>query len=134
MLEEAEVLFANDAFYNAFTSRDLPALEALWSSAAQLVCIHPGWPPLYGRKTIMDSWEGIFSSPHSPTITCDDAKANFLADNICYVTCFELMESGATVATNIFLKEDISWKMIHHHASPTSASPSNKNKKGTTLQ
>ena len=46
MRDEAEVLFANDAFYNAFISRDIVALETVWATNAQVVCIHPGWPPL----------------------------------------------------------------------------------------
>ena len=134
MRDEAEVLFANDAFYNAFIARDIVALEILWASNAQVVCIHPGWPPLYGREAVMRSWTDILSSPNSPKIVCKDAKTHFLTDNICYVTCFELIGGGATVATNMFLKEGDSWKMIHHHASPTSALPSEKDDEDPVLQ
>ena len=56
MRDEAEVLFANDAFYNAFISRDIVALETLWASNAQVVCIHPGWPPLYGQEGGHPGW------------------------------------------------------------------------------
>ena len=83
MRDEAEVLFANDAFYNAFISQDIVALEALWASNSPVVCIHPGWPPLYGREAVMRSWTDILSSPNSPKIVCKDAKTHFLTDNIC---------------------------------------------------
>jgi hypothetical protein len=82
----------------------------------------------------MRSWTDIFSSPNSPKIVCKDAKTHFLADNICYVTCFEMIGGGATVATNMFLKEGDSWKMVHHHASPTSALPSEKDDEEPVLQ
>ena len=37
MRDEAEVLFANDAFYNAFISRDIVALETVWATKSQVV-------------------------------------------------------------------------------------------------
>ena len=52
MRDEAEVLFANDAFYNAFISRDIVALETVWATNAQVVCIHPGWPLLQHYKAM----------------------------------------------------------------------------------
>ena len=42
MSETAAVLFANDAFYLAFATRDLSAMEALWAKACPVACIHLG--------------------------------------------------------------------------------------------
>jgi hypothetical protein len=134
MSEEAAVLFANDAFYNAFTTRDLSALEAIWSSTLPIVCIHPGWGPAYGQKSVMQSWSRILSSPNSPSISCANARTHFLTDNICYVTCFEVMCNGATIATNIFAKENRNWKIVHHHASPTTEAPIIKKELHSILQ
>jgi ketosteroid isomerase-like protein len=45
-----------------------------------------------------------------------------------------MIGGGATVATNMFLKEGDSWKMVHHHASPTSALPSENDDEEPVLQ
>jgi hypothetical protein len=124
MSEEAAVLFANDTFYNAFTTRDLKALEELWSREVSLVCVHPGWPPLLGRDAVMESWATILSGSSLPDIVCRQAKAHFLSNNICFVTCYELIGNGALVATNIFVKESIGWRLVHHQASPAAGPPS----------
>ncbi|MBM86112.1 MAG: DUF4440 domain-containing protein [Rhodospirillaceae bacterium] len=124
MSEEVAVLFANEAFYNAFATRDLEALDEIWSREMPAVCVHPGWGPLYGRNAVMQSWAGILSAPSAPSISCHDAKAHFLSDDICYVTCYELIAEDALVATNVYVKEATGWRMIHHHASPAAVPPS----------
>jgi hypothetical protein len=134
MSEEAAVLFANDAFYNAFTTRDLKALEALWSREAPVVCIHPGWAPLEGYQAVMESWANILSGPGSPRISCQGAKARFLSDDICFVTCYELIGDGALVATNMFVKEATGWLMVHHQASPAARPPAPETGRGRRLQ
>ena len=123
MSEEAAVLFANDAFYNAFTTRDLEALEALWSRDAPVVCVHPGWAPLFGYQDVMQSWANILSAPTSPEIACRDPKTHFLSEETCMVTCYEILGGGALVATNIFVKEGTDWRMVHHQASPANVPP-----------
>lgn len=123
MSEEAAVLFANDAFYNAFATRDLSALDALWSREVPVVCVHPGWAPLFGREAVMQSWTGILSGPTSPDISCRGAKTHFLSGDICFVTCYELLQEGTLVATNIFVKEATGWRLVHHHASPSASPP-----------
>ncbi len=134
MSEEAAVLFANDAFYNAFTTRDLDALKALWSRDAPVVCIHPGWAPLSGHEAVMESWANILSGPGSPNIACQGAKARFLSDDVCFVTCYELIGQGALVATNIFVKEAEGWRMVHHQASPAARPPAAEESSGRRLQ
>ena len=43
MSDESDVLAANDAFYAAFASGDLDALEEVWARQATVACCHPGW-------------------------------------------------------------------------------------------
>lgn len=134
MSEEAAVLFANDAFYNAFTTRDLDALKALWSRDAPVVCIHPGWAPLSGYEEVMESWANILSGPGSPNIACQGGKAHFLSDDVCFVTCYELIGQGALVATNMFVKEAEGWRMVHHQASPAARAPAPEESSERRLQ
>src|SRR5690242_2652824 len=72
MSEREAILFANTAFYAAFSTRDYAAMEALWAHE-DVGCIHPGWPPLKGRKAVMASWKNILGNEASPHATARDA-------------------------------------------------------------
>jgi ketosteroid isomerase-like protein len=119
MSDDAEVLFANASFYEAFKVESLAAMDALWARRAPVACIHPGWPALVGRARVMASWKAIFESG-APAIRCASAEAHVLGD-AAFVTCTELLEDGQLVATNLFAREDGRWRMVHHHAGPVSA-------------
>ena len=63
---EQQVLFSNEAFYLAFSQKDVDAMDAIWSRSAPLVCVHPGWRRLTERDEIMDSWRRILQNPNQP--------------------------------------------------------------------
>jgi len=113
----AEVLLANDAFYSAFAGRDVDAMDAVWARRASVACVHPGWPPLTGRDAVMASWRGILRGPGAPNIACTEAECHVLAESA-FVVCIERLEGAALVATNVFVREDGAWRLVHHHAGP----------------
>jgi ketosteroid isomerase-like protein len=122
------VTFANEAFYAAFASRDLAAMNDAWSRRADVTCLHPGWPPIVGRGEVMKSWRSILLGPSPPVITCH-RPATYLFGDVAYVICFEQLGETVLVATNIFVREDATWRLVHHQAGPTTvpsldASPS----------
>src|SRR5262245_25344877 len=87
--EEAAVLAANAAFYDAFARRDAAAMDALWAREVEVACIHPGWEALRGRAQVLASWRAILSgSP--PPIRCAEATAHLLG-GAAFVICAELM-------------------------------------------
>ncbi|MEQ9520431.1 MAG: nuclear transport factor 2 family protein [Parvibaculum sp.] len=116
------LLFANDAFYQAIVSRDMDALEGLWSVNAPASCVHPGWPPLHGRMEVMESWQRIMAGPAPPQIICHQAGANLIGD-IGLVTCYEQIGREWLVATNLFNREGTGWVIFHHQSGPTVAPP-----------
>lgn len=117
MSDFAPILFANDAFYVAFAGRDLDAMDEVWSRRASVTCIHPGASPLQGRERVIQSWQAILSNPASPDIICHSPIAQLLGD-VAYVLCWEQIQQAFLVATNIFVREDGRWRMVHHQASP----------------
>ena len=119
MTDAVVILYANKAFFVAFSTASFDLMKKVWSSSEEIVCIHPGWAPLYGQEAVMQSWSNILMGGHTPKITCHNAIAHFLKFDLCFVTCFESLQGGTMAATNIFLNEENSWKMIHHHAAPT---------------
>ncbi len=111
------VLNANLDFYRAFNDRSVKAMEALWATAASILCVHPGWGPLAGRDPVIQSWRAILANPDAPHVMCHDDRA-FLYGDLAIVQCEEELETGHLVATNMFIRENGAWKMIHHQASP----------------
>ena len=60
--DEAAVLAANAAFYSAFQSLSIEAMDAVWDHEEPVLCVHPGWPLLSGREPVMESWQRIFEN------------------------------------------------------------------------
>jgi len=116
------VLFANEAFYQAFAERDVQAMEDIWSHVAPVSCIHPGWGAIFGREEVMQTWIAIIASEGSPPTLCRGARASVYGDTAS-VICFEEIGGNVHIATNIFVREGHIWKIVHHQAGPTSAAP-----------
>ena len=116
MSDEERVLAANAAFYQAFAARDVKAMETLWAARAPVACVHPGWAALRGRDSVLASWNGILSGSGAPPITCSGAVAHVFGDTA-FVVCTEHIPNVELIATNVFVRENGAWKMVHHHAS-----------------
>jgi hypothetical protein len=115
--EEALVISANHAFYAAFARGDLAALEGLWARRAPVACIHPGWDALHGREEVMASFGAILSGGGAPRVRCTRTTASVLGESA-YVVCGEAVDGAELIATNVFVREDGAWKLVHHQAGP----------------
>lgn len=121
MSDRDAVLFANEAFYLCFAAGDTEGMAALWAEEAPVSCIHPGWEPLNGRQVVIDSWRSIMNAG-APSIRCREAVASLYGDTA-MVVCYEEMDSGFLIATNLFVRESGGWRMVHHQAGPTRGKP-----------
>ncbi len=117
MKDRAAVLFANEAFYVAFATGDLTAMDTVWARNAMVSCIHPGWSAIEGREHVMGSWRAILSGGEAPSITMHHPRA-FLYGDLASVICYEDVGGGTLVATNLFVRENETWKLVHHQAGP----------------
>src|SRR5690242_4823977 len=102
--DAAAVLEANEAFYRAFNQKDAEAMAAVWSTAADITCLHPGWNILHGEE-VMVSWRGILTNPDQPRIVTGGASATLRGD-VAIVLCRELVAGGGLAATNVFVREE----------------------------
>ena len=119
MSDTDSVLFANDAFYQAFADKDMEAMADLWANDQPVSCLHPGWGPLLELSEILSSWAAILGAPEAPGIRCIRPTVQLHGD-VGTVVCFEQLPGGTLVATNIFVRQGSLWKMIHHQGGPTS--------------
>ena len=117
--DEDEVRAANERFYAAFAERDAELMDDVWARASPAVCIHPGWAPLVGRMSVMESWRRILENPRSPAIECSDVTVLVYGASA-IVICREAVagQPPALVATNVFVREPDGWRMVHHQAGP----------------
>ena len=115
MNDSDAVLAANLEFYRAFTMRDLAAMDALWAREAAVACIHPGWPALTERGTVMESWNNILRNPDAPKIACYDERVHMHGD-VALVVCEEELDGGTLIASNLFVREEGGWRICHHQA------------------
>lgn len=122
MNEQSAVLFANEAFYVAFGSGDLAAMDRLWARDSKVACIHPGWPALFGREEVMESWRSILKGESAPQIDCHKAEV-YLKGECAFVICYELVGGDLLIATNLFVLEGGEWRITHHQAGPCSLVP-----------
>lgn len=124
---EGSIATANLAFYEALEARDLTRMEKLWLHEDSASCIHPGWHRIDGWPEIRRSWQNIFASSRSWTVSCEQVRISLEGD-VAWVTCVEAISpfgaegpdaTARMQATNVFRRQNGEWRMIHHHASPS---------------
>lgn len=121
-MSESDVLAANARFYEAFTKKDIEAMESVWARELPVACIHPGWSALKGRARVLASFRGILGGDGTPMIVPTEPSV-FLYGEVAFVVVYENIPEGRLLATNVFAREDGEWRMVHHQAGPTSGEP-----------
>jgi ketosteroid isomerase-like protein len=125
--DSESVIATNDAFYAALEAADLDALERLWVDDAA-VCVHPGLPPIHGRKAVLRSWAAMLAATRYLQFVLTDVVVE-MCDGTAVVSCTENLLSAAdgmpetvfagghAVATNVFRQDGDRWRLWVHHAS-----------------
>jgi ketosteroid isomerase-like protein len=126
---------AESAFYEAFRSLDIAAMQAVWVDSGDAACVHPGGDLLRGREAVVDSWVEIFRGSRPPDIThsllsvevCGDLAVHLVREHIRGADGKE----AVVVATNVYRRSGTYWRMLSHHASlplvePDRGSPSTR--------
>ena len=123
--DKEAVLAANEAFYRAFSDRDLPSMTLLWWQGSTSVCIHPGSLPILGWDEIKASWKSIFQNTSSLEIDIEIVNAE-VDQALAYVVLREIVLQSnqgrkikaQSMATNVFQKMAQKWYLVSHHGSP----------------
>ncbi len=115
--DTAELLIANETFYEAFAMGDVAQMDALWAERVRVTCIHPAQDVLTGRDEVMRSWRGILGTGDAQGFHCERPQATLMGDTG-IVVCLECFGEARLLATNVFVREDGRWHMVHHQAGP----------------
>jgi ketosteroid isomerase-like protein len=115
------------AFYQAFEAKDVDGMMVTWAEDEDIVCVHPGGPRLVGYEAVRIGWEQLFAG---------ETKLSFRLDEIVVIETVGLaMQSavehvtvgndpkarGAAIATNVYLRTPLGWRIVVHHASAAPA-------------
>ena len=111
-------------FYEALQTADIEKLLSCWADEDDIVCVHPGGSRLLGAGAIRSSFEAMFAVG-SLRVTADKVRrVDSLGSSVHSVLeRVEVMtEQGPrhawVIATNVYLKTPLGWRMVAHHASP----------------
>ena len=115
-------------FYEALQQADLEHLMGLWADEDEIACVHPGGPRIVGSIAIRAAFETVFAngaiSIHPERVRRlhhGDVAVHHVPERVQV-----LSESGEprvawVIATNVYLKSSLGWRLVLHHASPGSA-------------
>ncbi|HVA60681.1 MAG TPA: nuclear transport factor 2 family protein [Mycobacteriales bacterium] len=130
--EISAVTAANAELYAAFEAGDIDRMSVVWDPDDDVVCVHPGWPPVSGRGRVLRSWSVIMANTVYIQFFLTGIVARVEGD-VAVVTCEEniltgvaddaggLAESARACATNVFRRRGSEWRLWVHHASPVIA-------------
>jgi ketosteroid isomerase-like protein len=111
-------------FYEALQRADIDRVMAVWSDDDEIVCLHPGGGRYLGTAAIRASFETIFANG---AVHAVPEHVRRLHTHACAVhSVLERVQAGPdpaspvayALATNVYLKTAMGWRMVVHHASP----------------
>ncbi|TRZ91453.1 MAG: DUF4440 domain-containing protein [Rhodocyclaceae bacterium] len=129
---------AEAAFYEAIEQGDLEALMAVWAEDEEIVYIPPGGSRMTGYASVREAWRRIFESGQRLIVTLTQPVIlhGMLVSvhSLCEQIALRGGEAGQTaplVATNVYVRGAMGWRLLLHHASP--APPESLNEIPKTL-
>jgi ketosteroid isomerase-like protein len=119
---EHALLAANEQFYRVFSAGDFNAMRELWATRSPIACLHPGEPLLLGQEQVLGRWRELLAPRPGFKLRCDRPTVQAFGSTA-IVHCYEAVneEPAHLVATNVFVQENGSWHLVHHHAGPLAA-------------
>ncbi|WP_443751097.1 YybH family protein [Asticcacaulis solisilvae] len=123
-LPKASALAALSAFYEAFNSRDLDALEKNWAEGVVPVMDNPVGGTRHGWRDIAEGYKRLFYGDARVTVELHDVYE--IADTDC---CQFIGRETGTCETRdqildlnirtsrLFMRIEGRWRQVHHHGS-----------------
>ncbi|WP_416840919.1 YybH family protein [Haloferax sp. DFSO52] len=116
---------ASDKFYNALTqmaSGDAAPMLELWPHRDDVTTMHPIGGREVGWDEVQGPWQGVADMADGGEVTPTDQHFRVYGDVAIELVTEKASMSlgGETVdgeyrATNVYLREDGEWHIIHHH-------------------
>ena len=120
---------ADDAemqFYEAMQQGDLDKLMAVWADDEEIVCVHPGGARVIGPAAVRASFAAIFASGGGVPVRPEQvhrmqqmgSALHHLVERITVPADGGATQDAWVLATNVYVKTAMGWRLAAHHASP----------------
>jgi ketosteroid isomerase-like protein len=115
------------AFYEALERGDVEAMMTVWAEDEEIVCVLPAGARLAGYAAIREAWRHLFERGprfrmHLSRQSVTQNPFSVIHNNIEQLTVVDDQQQTATIiATNVFVRSPLGWRLLLHHASPASA-------------
>ncbi|MFN3303110.1 MAG: YybH family protein [Roseateles sp.] len=112
-------------FYEALQHADLDRLMALWADEDEVACVHPGGPRLVGLAAIRAAFDVVFQ--RGPVDVHPERVRRLHSGDCAIHHVLERVQlkgdaqQAWVIATNVYLKTALGWRLVLHHASPGNA-------------
>lgn len=115
---------AETAFYEALERADLEGMMAVWAEDEEIICVHPGGARLVGYAAVRAAWSRIFAGgarlrvriSHPTALQGPFTALHTIIENISVRD--DTSVRAPVVATNVYVRGALGWRMVAHHASP----------------
>ncbi|HEX3139713.1 MAG TPA: nuclear transport factor 2 family protein [Rhizobacter sp.] len=114
-------------FYEALQRGDIEKLMAVWSDDDDISCVHPNGPRVVGAAAIRATFDAMFSNgvidaqPERVRRVISHGSAVHSVVERIQVLTDEGQQVAYVIATNVYVKTSLGWRLVAHHASPGSA-------------
>ena len=112
------------AFYLALQHGDIDKLMACWADEDDIVCVHPGGGRLLGAGAIRAAFDMMFTNGSIQAKAEKVHRVESLGSSVhsvlerIEVLTDEGPRHAYVIATNVYQKTPLGWRMVAHHASP----------------
>ncbi|TXI20238.1 MAG: DUF4440 domain-containing protein [Roseateles sp.] len=115
-------------FYEALQHADLDRLMQLWADEDEVACVHPGGPRIVGLAAIRAAFETVFQrgavQVHPERVRrlhSGDCAIHHVLERVqLHTEPGQVAPTSWVIATNVYLKTALGWRLVLHHASPGS--------------
>jgi len=113
-------------FYEALQRADIEKLMSVWSDDDDITCVHPGGPRIIGPAAIRAAFDAMFTNgaidvhPDKVRRIVTHVSAVHSVVERIQVMTEEGPRSAWVLATNVYMKGTLGWRLVTHHASPGS--------------
>ena len=112
-------------FYEALQRGDIERLMAVWADDDEIICVHPGGARAVGAAAIRASFEAIFADGSGVPVVPEQVRRLQLLGGELHHLVERVAVAGAqglqtawVLATNLYVKTTLGWRLASHHASP----------------
>jgi uncharacterized protein (TIGR02246 family) len=112
-----------NAFYEALERADLEGMMAVWAEDEEIVCVQPGGARLSGYADIREAWRRVFENGTKLRVELSTPSVVHTPFTAVHSLIERISVEGKNetrapvVATNVYVRGPLGWRMVVHHAS-----------------